>query len=256
MTWLNRALAWFAEPLNFPVRFVCIAMIALAVLGGAAVARWRWAGLLVPLALLDIATNDLVPWPRDTTALPLVADVEAPPGAVADLTVITLGRGRPPNFVTAEGALLPSWIDGTVRRRAIAAQMVLDRTFQTVPIERQEMWALDGLLWTAVLPLAVNAVVADQGNEDPRQTLWLLRERGFGSVVLTHACGGAPERVAAQLFDERIGPRRAGRCFALWPIPEVEATPAEAKAWTRAQALRVIALPAPRLEPSMARTLP
>ncbi len=256
MTWLNRALAWVAEPLNFPVRFVSVAMIAVAVLGGAAVARWRWLGLLVPVALVDIATNDIVPWPRDTTALPLYADVEAPPGAVADLTVITYGSGRPPNFATKEGALVPSWLDNTLRTRAIAAQIVLGRPFQTVPIERQEMWALDGLLWTAVLPLAVNAVVIDLGLEDPRQSLWLLRERGFGSVVLTHACGAAPEPTAAWTFDERIGPRRAGRCFALWPLPEVEATPAEAAAWTAAQARRVAALPAPRLEPALARKAP
>ncbi|MDP2315012.1 MAG: hypothetical protein Q8P41_19080 [Pseudomonadota bacterium] len=253
MTWINRALAWVAEPLNFPVRFVSVTMVATAVLGGLAVTRWRWLALLVPVALVDIAANDLVPWPRDTTVLPVEADVVAPAGAVADLTVITRGLGRSPDYASREGALLPSWLDGELRTRAIGAQMALDRPFQTVPIERQEMWALDGLLWTAVLPLSVRAVVADTPVEDPRESIWLLRERGFGSIVLTHACGGAPDAAAAQTFDELVGPRRVGRCFALWALPEVEATEAEAERWARVQAERVRRLPTPRLQ---AATMP
>ena len=250
MTWINRALSWVAEPLNFPVRFLSVTMLAGAVLGGLAVARWRWLALLVPVALVESAWNDLVPWPRDMTTLPLDADVVAPAGAVADLSVITHGDGKPPNYASNEGALLPSWLTTELRTRGIAAQMVLGRPFQTVPVERQEMWALDGLLWTATVPLVVNAVEWRRGREEARQSVWLLRQRGFGSVILTHACGAEPDAQAAEVFDRFIGPRSSGRCFALWALPPISASPAEGQHWLEAQADRVSRLPVPRLRPA------
>jgi hypothetical protein len=42
LTWLNRSLAFLAEPLNFPVRFLALPMVSLCVLGALAASRWRW----------------------------------------------------------------------------------------------------------------------------------------------------------------------------------------------------------------------
>ena len=128
--------------------------------------------------------------------------------------------------------------------------MVLDRPFQTVPVERQEMWALDGLLWTATVPLVVSAVDWDRGREQARESVWLLRQRGFGSVILTHTCGGAPDAQAAEVFDRFIGRRTSGRCFALWALPPLNASPAEGQRWLEAQADRVSRLPVPKLQPT------
>ncbi len=256
LLWINRALAWVAEPLNFPARFLSITVTATAVLGGLAVTRWRWLGLAVPLVVWDVAVHDLVPWPRDTTRIPLTADVTAPPGAVADLTVMMAGRGERPTLVTREGAVLPSWIDATIRNRGIAAQILLDRPMQTVAIERQEMWALEGLLWTAALPLSTALVQATHLPHELMASVWLLRDRGFGSVILTHACGGEPPSAAALRLDYVLGPGRRGSCLALWSLPEVSAAEAEQVAWRKAQQLRAAALRPPVLQAARERTVP
>ena len=247
MLWINRALAWVAEPLNFPVRFLAVTGMAVAVLGGLAVTRWRLAAWLVPVALVDVAWSDLVPWPRDTTALPFGTPVDAPPGAVADFSVMLEGNGRKPSFATAEGALLPSWITVDLRTRGIAAQINLNRPFQTVPIERQEMWALDGLLWTAALPLAERVLTETVTDDDLDGSIRLLRDRGFGSVALTHACDEALDPYLARTLDETIGPHLSGGCFDLWPLPSMPATPTHIAQWEREQAERVAALPPPIL---------
>ncbi len=246
LLWLNRLLGWAAEPLNFPARFVAATCVAIGVLGGLTVSRWRLAAWLVPVALIDIGANDLVPWPRKTTGL-AVATTEAPPGAIADLSVMLEGHGRKPNFYTKEGALVASWLTTEIRTRAIVMQMALGRPVQTVPIARQEMWALDGLLWTAALPLS-EALVAHTVTETELRASWfLLRDRGFGSIVLTHACGAAPDPQARQLLDWRLGAGVKTACFTLWTVPDIVATAEEKAEWRAEQSRRVATLPLPTL---------
>ncbi len=247
MAWLNRVLSGVAEPINFPARFLSITGVAMPVLAGLAVARWPRAAWLVPIALVDVARHDLVPWPRDTTALPIGKPVAAPPGAVADFTVMLAGHGQLPGFASREGALLPSWITPELRTRGIGAQIALDRPFQTVPIERQEMWALDGLLWTAALPLANSIVTRQASTLDIRASRRLLLDRGFGSILISHECGQTIDAGVVALLDSAVGPHLSGGCFELWPIPETEAQPLEVAAWREAQARRVAALPPPAL---------
>lgn len=245
LLWINRLLAWVAEPINFPVRFLAIVAAAVAVLAGMAAARWRWAALLAPVALVDVVKHDLVPWPRDMTALP-TDDGDAPPGAVADLSPMIAGNGTLPSYGTREGAVLPSWIDPTLRARGIVAQIALDRPFQTVAVERQQMWALEGLLWTATLPLADALVTGILAPEEAAESTWLLRARGFGSVVLTHACGEAPDPTAAAVLDAALGPRRPGRCHTLWALPTTDDA-GRAETWAANQATRAQRLKPPRL---------
>jgi hypothetical protein len=252
LMWLNRLLGWFAEPLNFPARFIADTCVALGVLGGLAVTRRRSFAWLVPIALLDIGANDLVPWPRATTTLPLTRDVEAPPGATADLSVMLEGHGRKPSFYTNEGALVASWITPALRVRAIAMQLSLRRPVQTVPIERQEMWALDGLIWTAALPLSEALVAQTVEDSNVLASLFLLHDRGFGSIALTHPCGERPEEQALRVLNEHLGAGTNAGCFTLWAVPDVPATEEQKAAWRRAQAARVSVIPLPTLREMVA----
>ncbi|MFN7144093.1 MAG: hypothetical protein ACK4YP_09970 [Myxococcota bacterium] len=231
---INRALAWVAEPMNFPARFVVVPTIALAVLGALAM-RWPWALVLVPVAVAEVLWGDLVPFPRATITLPKVdraAIVGAglPAGAVADLTAFT----RAPS----PGGGLLSRLDPESRTRAIAAQLVLDRPFSTVPIERIDHWGPEGLAWTAALPIAGGLdgrVVDDEGL---RASAFLLADAGFGAVVVSHGCENGPPAAAAVL-DRALGARVAAVCATVWPVPPVTEAPADAERWKAEHAARL-----------------
>jgi hypothetical protein len=242
LTWLNRALAFFAEPLNFPVRFLALPMVSVSVLGALAAARWRWGWVLAPLAIVDMNVNDIIPWPRDTFALPTLAPVVAPPGGVADLTFATRADfGRVP---------VGDLYDVGARVRMIGAQVSLGRPIQTMPVERVDRWGQDSLRWTAALPLA-RAVHGDEVSaEDLRASIALLRARGFGSVMVTHACG-VPDGAPAVL-GRTLGVPAQGACGRLWALPETPATAEELAAWEEGQTSRIAALPRYNQGPSAA----
>ena len=210
---LNKVLAYVAEPLNFPVRYLAISVTALAVLGGAA-ARWRPALLLVPLVLMDVTMNDAVPFPRSTFPLEGVADIEAPPGAVAELT-----------WATGQDVVLQphdpvSLFDASHRVRSLAAQILLDRPFQTVAIERVDHWAFDGIVWTAATPLARSLADTPMRAEDLEASVFLMRERGFGSVLITRACGSPRDLATEERLTAVLGPSLHGDCGDLWVLPD------------------------------------
>ncbi len=227
---LNRALAYFGEPLNFPVRFLALTTVAVAVLGAMA-SRCRWSLVLVPVAMVEVNARSGAPWPRDMLPVADMAPVVAPPGAVADLTYI---------FHGAETTVSHAY-DARDRARVLGAQISLDRPFQTTVIDRVELWGASGYYWTVALPLTK---LLREGLTDPeatRESAWLLRERGFGSILLTHPCDdrGAGQAAWAAQLDAQLGPRQVGRCGQLWSLPEVEPTQQEAVAWAQAQEERV-----------------
>ncbi len=218
----NDLLARVGEPVNFPARFLAPGMIALAVLGALAT-RWRWALLLVPLAVIDTVVNDETPWPRNTMVLPDMAGL-APgggTGAVADVTIVT--NAEP-----------------TTRTRTIAAQLVLDRPFAAVPIERLSAWSASGDRWLRALPLvqAVNTLTTDPTSGDWRADLWLLGDRGFDRVLVTHGAGGVDMRADTLLTRLCGAPVRTPHAT-LWTVPASVATDAEADTWRAAQAQRI-----------------
>ncbi len=226
LAWLNRALAYVGEPLNFPVRFLALTTIAVAVLGALA-CRWRWSLVLVPLAVIEVNARSGAPWPRDMLSMADMVPVTAPPGAVADFTYI---------FHGAETSVSHAY-DARDRARVLGAQISLDRAFQTTVIDRVELWGSSGYYWTVALPITK---LLREGLTDPeatRQSAWLLRDRGFGSILLTHPCDdrGAGQSAWAAQLDAQLGARQAGRCGQLWALPEVEAAPEEAAAWKLAQ---------------------
>lgn len=255
LTYINHALSWAADPLNFPARFISVTMIALPVMAGLAMRR-GWPRVLVPLALLDMVRHDLVPWPRETFALPEARGISAPPlgrGAVADLTALARGRGRSPDGGGQQGNSVLAWIDPESRTRGIAAQLELDRALQTVPLERADHWASEGVLWIAALPISAVIAGSDAESEDGvRASLWLLRDRGFAAVLLTHGCGAGPDAVPGALLDRWLGARASGSCATTWTIPVIGATDAEIAAWAAAQEARAGALVAPTMGPQFA----
>ncbi len=209
---INKALAWVAEPLNFPVRYLAITSTALAVLGGLA-ARWRWTLLLVPLVLVDVAWNDPVPFPRATFTLDGAPDLVAPPGAVADMTWATRAD------TIAENQDPLTLFDQTMRKQDIAAQIYLNRPMQTVAIERVDHWAYDGIYWTAASPLARALAGTPVEPSYLKAGMFLLHERGFASVLLSHACDGEQDGRAVRMITEVLGPPVSGACADLWALP-------------------------------------
>ncbi len=249
---LNRALAWVAEPMNFPARFIVLPTVAIAALGALA-SRWPWALLLVPVAVAEVAWGDLVPWPRATIVLPRVTLDAAqraalPAGAVADLTVFTRSA------VPGADEIGQSWlarVDPESRTRGIAAQIGLDRPFSTVPIERVDHWGPEGLYWTASLPFARALSGGVPTDDELRAGAWLLADAGFGAVLLTHACENGPPATAAAL-DRALGARIAAGCATLWPVPAVTDVPAEAARWKAEQATRAATIAPPSMGPRFA----
>ncbi len=228
MAWLNDALGAVGEPLNFPARFLAPGMVALAVLGALAT-RWRATALLVPLVLVDIAVNDRAAWPRATMTLaPMPGLAEAAgEGAVADLSMVA------------------SYAEPAVRTRSIAAQLALGRPFASVPVERLSRWGTSGDRWLRALPL-VDLVTTIEHRSPPldgdwRADLWLLRDRGFDRLLLTHR-RDTPDVRAVTLLTRLCGDPVRTANATLWRVPDVAATPAETTAWRAEQDVRVAAL--------------
>ncbi len=249
LTWINRALQFYAEPLNFPSRYIVVASAGFAVLGALAVRRWPALVWVVPFALVDVALNDLVPWPRDTFALPDTRGLKAPTGAVADMTPMTRSGGKHPDAVGDNGASVSGWIDAQSRARAISAQIEVGRPISTVPIERAEMWALEGLHWTAVSPLASALAGHPATDDDLRRSVWALRDRGFGSVLVTHSCDVRVEARPSAVLDPLCGPPARSACATVWTLPDLTppGDPDEARRALDAAAAKLVA---PRMGPA------
>jgi hypothetical protein len=223
---LNRALGWFAQPLNFPVRYLAITTTAIAVLVGAA-GRHRWALGLVPIAMVDIVVNDRVSFPRCTFPLEYSRTLVAPEGAVADLTTALEADAG----LDQESPL--SLFDAGQRKGNIIAQISLDRPMQTLPIERVDQWATDGLEWTSANALARVAFGSAVDAEEVQAHRWMMWQRGFRSVILTHDCNGKGQLDALARLDEILGEHLEGDCANLWVLTEPP-EPADPARWEAA----------------------
>ena len=184
--------------------------------------------VLVPVAVVDMLRHDLVPWPRDTFPLPDTSALAQAggTGAVADLS-------------------LAIQADPESRRMDVAAQIAMGRPFQGVPIERLSEWSNSGAVFVAVLPLVqvlstlVGNATVDLG-ADYRADLWLLRDRGFDRLLITHR-QDTPDQRVAQLLTHLCGEPVRSPHGTVWSIPEVAATAEEGEAWRATQAARVAA---------------
>lgn len=243
LAWINRALSYTAEPLNFPARYLSVTTLALALLGSLA-SRWRWSIAIVPIALIDIAYNDLVPWPRASFSLPDMQGLEPGTGAVFEASFVV----KAATAVQGGGeASVIAGIDPETRLRAMAAQIQLGRPIQGMPVERVDHWATDGMAWARALPLSEN--LANGRSTDERESLYLLRQRGFDRVLLTHDARNPPSPQLLAVLDHAMQRTSTAPYGTLWQIPEVNASPEEAAAWMAAQETRTARLSPAHLAP-------
>lgn len=222
--WINRALGYVAQPMNFPVRALAITTTALAGLGAlGARGRWFW---LAPLAVLEVGLLQEIrrPWrtfsPEDASALQPVAEHRG--HGLVDLALIW----RP---------------DAENRASALSSQMVHGHPIQAVPIERVEYFARDGARFVATLDLVEDLeplyhrlpVGLRQPVDAYRGDLALLREAGFQELLVNYR--GGRERIPdglVEALDAVCGaPLVLGPSRGLWPVPEIQATEAERAQW-------------------------
>lgn len=222
---LNAALASVAEPINFPARFLALPMIALPMLASLAT-RWRWTALLVPFAIAEIQLGDLVPWPRESFALPPVTGLSGK-GPILDLG-IALDDSR------------------ASRQLDMAVQMALSSPTQALPVDRLDRWNNAGARWARALPIVQD--LASHGPNPPapaaqyRPDLALLHAAGFERLLMTHPSDALDPKVDG-LLTALCGPPQRTELATLWTLPTPRATAEELAAWAIEQEARVAALP-------------
>jgi len=228
--WLNRALGYVAEPLNFPSRFLAITATALAGAGALAAAgrRARWVAPLAVLAVIEVAWGQMVSWPwnrfvpRDASALEAVRDL--PDAAVVDLSLLVRS-------------------DHENRWNALSTQIAHSRPLNAVPIERIEYFARDGAFFAKALPLFqdLGPLYENHGgalqDDDPkdfyRADLALLQDAGFGYVLVAHRGGsemlpGDIVRELGRLCGDAVA---RGPGLGMWALPKVNYSPEELAGW-------------------------
>lgn len=222
--WLNRALGYVVEPINFPARALAISAVALSALGALG-ARGRLAWLALP-AVLEIALLQEISWPwrsfrpDDARALAAVADHQG--HGLVDLALVW----RP---------------DAENRWSALSAQLVHRHPTQAVPIERVEYFARDGARYVAALRLARDleplynrqTETLAGSPEDYRADLALLRDAGFHEILVNYRGGREriPDGLVASLSGLCGPPLVLESSRALWAVPEQAASPEELAAW-------------------------
>lgn len=242
LAWVNHYLGYYAEPINFPARFLALAAVALPA-AAASASRWRWTMIVVPLACLDMVSHDLVPWPREVFELPDVRGLTADGLDKGVLNVTPFQRLR-----SFDPSLLLANKDAEGRSRAIAAQIAMQRRFDIIPIERMDFWSPDGLLWALPLPLmrAVNHP-GKASLDQYRRDLWLIRDRGFDKLLLTHGPGVSGLDAVINLLSDLCGEPEQSSVALVWTVPEIEATDDEGSTWRTEHQALVDALERPKM---------
>ena len=242
--WLNRILGYYAEPLNFPVRYMSMTAVALSAMAGLAVRNWKWS-LVVPVAVLEIVLFQMLAWPWQTFA-PREAEALAQLQGVDDKALIDLA--------------LVARSDMENRYNALSTQIVHGKKINGVPLERIEFFARDGFYFISSLSLFVDLkpIYENRGgslNKDYRSDLAILQDAGFGWILVSYRTGA--EQLPSGIVDEMS--RLCGtahvrtRGMAVWKLPEVTYTSEELVGW---KALHMQAIQKlERITPGMAPAL-
>jgi len=239
--YLNRALAYSVEALNFPVRFLALTATALAALAGVAAGReLRGRSLAVPVAVLallnavDVQAHQLIPRPLprfDFERYEGLAPLRDAPGPVVDLSIVARA-------------------DNETRRESLAAQMAHGQKVHSVPVERIEFFARDGFDAIRVLPLmaALKPAFANRTVQlDPadwREDLALLYDAGYRyflqvGVGQDRVVPAAVRAALEQLTGDAV---LEDTHYVVYRLPQVTHTAAELTAWQEAQAERLLSL--------------
>ncbi len=236
MLWLNRILELIAEPVNFPVRFLALVVMAQAALVALVVTgrRGKWLVILVPMGVFEIAAGQLIGWPWPVLEIPntwaLERLAEHPGRAVLDI-----------------GLTLQA--DASNRALALAGQMSHQHPTNTVPLERIEFFARDGYTLARSLHL-VDDINGLYYHEDPRgmeddyrEDLTMLSEQGFDILLIPTKDGrrNIPERVFQSLRKLCGEPIADGPGGVAWDIKPVYPSPTrrELEIWRKNLAVRV-----------------
>ena len=197
-------LQWLAgrfANLHFPARFAALGALAVAGLGALSVRRWPATSVVAVLCVINVAAEDLVPWPRATTALPAFDGLQAlaTPGPMADLSF-----AANPN---AEH-----------RAQNVAVQLATGRATQAVPLERLDatLGADPGRRRRLPLVKALRRGEATDGDlQTQAEAMWAA---GFRVALLTGPDARAPSPARATLQAAWGAPVEVPGA-ALWALP-------------------------------------
>jgi hypothetical protein len=236
MLWLNRLLELIAEPVNFPVRFLALVLMAQAALVALAVERsWgKWLTILVPLGAIEISAGQLISWPWPVLQIPQTWALER------------LAQ-HPGRAVLDVGLTLQA--DASNRALALAGQMSHQHPTNTVPLERIEFFAREGYTLGRSMHL-VDDINGLYYHEDPRgmqddyrEDLTMLKEQGFDILLISTKDGrrNIPERAfqaLRQLCGEPIADGPGGVAWEIRPVQPAP-TPRELEVWRQNLAQRI-----------------
>jgi len=243
LLWLNRALSYVAEPLNFPVRFLAMSAVALSGLVALSVAGLRGrrglvatmvGAVAVAIALVQVARSSATPWPWQRFEVRPVGQLGAM-RAVEDAAVVDLSM---------------AWrSDPETRWNALVTQMAHGLPLQAVPVERVEYFAREGQMFVKALDFVQALEPAFNSNTPrppvtPEKDLALLRDAGFGWLVVSYRTGLEPiPAVVQRTLDEMCGPPAlTGPGLAAWRIPEITASTDQLDTWRAEHAAAVAEL--------------
>ena len=236
MLWLNRLLELMAEPVNFPVRFLALAVMAQSALVALAVHRsWgRWLLVLVPLGALEIGKGQLISWPWPVIEMP----------NTSALTQLADHRGR-----AVLDVALTLQADASNRSLALAGQMSHQHPTNTVPLERIEFFAREGHTLARSMHIIddINGLYYHEDprgmNEDYREDLTMLKEQGFDILLISTKDGrrNIPDRAfqaLRRLCGEPIVDGPGGVAWEIKPV-RPSPTPRELEVWRKNLRIRI-----------------
>jgi hypothetical protein len=239
---LNRALGYLVEPVNFPVRFLSLTACAFAMCGAwvaASTIKGRnLANIAVVLALLNalsVQWGQMIPRPMPRFVPPPYPALNELPSDFGPLLDLTQAMRADPE----------------TRNASQSAQIVHRQAVQSVPIERIEKFAEEGQVWVKALPLVQWFKSVDSGkltvqskDKKAKESLALLKERGFSGLLLLGP--GAKRDYHPDVFNAVKGvlgsPVVEDGRSAVWRLPDNPFSPEETEALQQAQAVRYEAL--------------
>ena len=171
--YMNRVLGFVGEPINFPVRFLAMTVMALS--AGAALlttrlTRARWLVWLVAVLVVgDVQFNRLDTRPMASFALDPYPELEELPDGGPMIDIALAFRS-----------------DKMTRRASLSAQIMHGQSISGVPLERIEYFARDGHHFMMATPLMQALKKAYQRHTpvslagvDPAEDLAILYDAGF-----------------------------------------------------------------------------
>jgi hypothetical protein len=239
---LNRALGYLVEPVNFPVRFLSLTACAIAVCGAWVASsefkKYKLANVALVLALLNalaVQWGQMIPRPMprfSPPAYPALSELPTDFGPLLDLTQAMRA-------------------DPETRNASQSAQIIHRQAVQSVPIERIEKFAEEGQVWVKALPLVQwfkgvdSGIVTLQAHEkQAEESLALLSDRGFSGMLLLGP--GAKRNYHPDVYNAVKGvlgePVVEDGRAAVWNLPSNEFSALEIEGLLAEQEIRYEAL--------------